>query len=134
MKKSFLGAGLSFPLAIDPRGRPLMTSAEEKIAQSIRIILGTARGERVMRPGFGCGIHDLVFASASTATHALIIHHVTEAITRWEPRVELTQVEISDADTREGQLLIGIQYRVISTNNEFNLVYPFYLQESGETS
>ena len=133
MALDFLGSGLSFPLEIDTRGRVLAAAAEEKVRQSVLIILGTAKGERVMRPEFGCGIHQLAFAPVSTATSALLTHHVTEALTRWEPRVELLDVDVSDHEAHLGRLLIGIRYRVISTNNEFNLVYPFYLQESGET-
>jgi len=80
-----------------------------------------------MRPDFGCGIYDFVFAPINTATIAMIESSIREALTAWEPRAELTKVDISTDEADEGKLLISIDYRVRSTNNEFNLVYPFYL-------
>ena len=124
--KEFLGAGVAFPIRLDA-GRIAMNSYEDHVRQSIRLILQTAKGERVMRPDFGCGIYDFVFAPINTATIAMIQSSIREALTAWEPRVELTKVDISTDDADEGKLLISIDYRVRSTNNEFNLVYPFYL-------
>ena len=108
-----------------------MASHEDDIKQSIRIIFGTAKGERVMRPDFGCGIHDMVFAALSMATLGQVETTVMEALTRWEPRIEVEAVKVSLDEAKEGRLLVGIDYRVRSTNNRFNLVYPFYLKEQG---
>ena len=103
---------------------------EESIRQSIRIILETARGERVMRPDFGCGIHERVFALNDSATRGIIEDEVREALLNWEPRIEVLDVE-ARAEGSEGQvLMINIEYKVRSTENRFNLVYPFYLNRS----
>lgn len=130
MAKDFLGEGWKFPVGVDSAGRIAMSKHEEDIRESIRIILSTAKGERVMRPDFGCGIHDFVFAVINTANIGLIEATVREALIRWEPRIELLAVKVSAENANVGQLLIGVDYRVRATNNEFNLVYPFYLTES----
>jgi phage baseplate assembly protein W len=127
--KAFLGRGWAFPVRLDAAGEIEMDGAEEDIRQSIRIILGTAPGERAMRPAFGCGIHDRVFAAVSMATIGEIETAVREALVNWEPRIEVESVRVSSEEIDRGRLLIGIGYRVRSTNNRFNLVYPFYLRE-----
>lgn len=142
----FLGRGWRFPPALE-LGHVAMSAHEAKVAEAIRIILGTARGERVMRPDFGCGIHELVFEAATEGTLALVRAAVREALLLWEPRVELLDVRIEQAPgraprrdlprgpdlppagARDGTLFIGIDYRVRSTNNEFNMVHPFYLRQ-----
>lgn len=124
---NFLGAGWQWPLAV-AEGRLAMARHEASIRQSIWIILATARGERVMRPDFGCGIHDLVFAVLSTATTSRAAAEVEQALQRWEPRIELLEVNAAADEEEPGQLLIEIDYRVRATNNRFNLVYPFYLE------
>lgn len=125
----FLGVGWSYPVRVDGNGGvSLETRHEEKIRQAIWIILATARGERVMRPDFGCGIHDLVFAVNSAGTAGRVAGEVREALVQWEPRIDLLDVK-AHADGQAGErLLIEIDYRVRSTNNRFNLVYPFYLE------
>ncbi len=129
MAKNFLGVGWKYPVKADYNGKIAMSQYEEDIKEAIWIILGTAKGERVMRPDFGCGIHDLVFASINTATVTLVENSVREALTLWEPRIELIKVEASTEYADTGKLLVSIDYRVRVTNNRFNLVYPFYLKE-----
>ena len=129
MAKEFLGVGWKFPVKTDLVGKIGLSQYEEDIGEAIRIILGTAKGERVMRPDFGCGIHDLVFAPINTATITLVENGVREALTVYEPRIELIRVEASTERADIGQLLVNIDYRVRATNNRFNLVYPFYLKE-----
>lgn len=129
MAKEFLGRGWSFPVAIDMGGQIRMSEYEEDIKEAIRIILGTAKGERVMRPDFGCGIHDLVFAPINNTTVMLVEKDVQDTLTQWESRIELLKVEATAERAGEGKLLISIDYRVRSTNHRFNLVYPFYLKE-----
>ncbi len=129
MAKDFLGAGWKYPVRTDADRKIAMSEYEEDIKEAIWIILGTAKGERVMRPDFGCGIHDLVFAPINTATVNLVENAVREALTLWEPRIELTKVEVSTEQADEGKLIVSIDYRVRTTNNRFNLVYPFYLKE-----
>jgi len=130
MQKDFRGRGWKFPVAVDlTSGKIAMPESDQDIRESIWIILSTAKGERVMRPDFGCGIHDLVFAPMNTSTLGLFESSVREALRIWEARVEVIDVNVSPDQAESGKLKINIQYRVRETNNEFNLVYPFYLTE-----
>jgi phage baseplate assembly protein W len=130
MAQEFLGVGWKFPVQVDSAGNIATSAFEQDIREAIRIILSTGKGERAMRPDFGCGIHEFVFDSMSTTTIGLIESSVREALIRWEPRIELLRLRVSTEAADVGQLLVGIDYRVRATNNEFNLVYPFYLTES----
>jgi phage baseplate assembly protein W len=125
--KAFLGAGWGFPVVRGPDGRFAAAAYEESIRQSIRIILSTARGERVMRPDFGCGLQELVFAVNDATTQGLAESEVEEALIRWEPRIKVERVRAEPAGERGEVLEIHVDYRVRSTDNRFNLVYPFYL-------
>jgi phage baseplate assembly protein W len=128
-QRDFLGRGWSMPVELDPRsGRVKRVEFEEDVRQSMRIILETAPGERVMRPDFGCGIHDLVFASLSASTIGRVDREVHEALLRLEPRIDVLSVQITP-DEAGSVLLINIEYEVRATNTAFNLVYPFYLQQ-----
>lgn len=129
MEKNFLGVGWKYPVYITVEGKIAKSEYEQDIKEAIWIILGTAKGERVMRPDFGCGIHDLVFTPINTATITLVENSVREALTIWEPRIELIKVEASSERSEEGKMLVSIDYRVRTTNNRFNLVYPFYIKE-----
>ena len=127
----FRGVGWRFPVKADREGSIDLARLDESIKESILLIVGTARGERAMRPTFGCGIHDLVFAPNDTTTAALVSFEVREALIDWEPRIEVLDIQVRP-DAEEGnKLLIHLQYRVRSTNNVFNLVYPFYLEKGG---
>jgi phage baseplate assembly protein W len=126
MEGDFLGRGWAFPIGPDHRGGIGMVAGEADIEQAIRIILETAPGERVMRPEFGCGLHDLVFAPNSPATAGLVAYHVQEALGRWEPRIEVEEIQVAPDPRRPTVLLIEIRYRIRSTNDVRNLVYPFY--------
>jgi uncharacterized protein len=128
--RAFLGVGWAFPLRL-AADRSVETAVyEEDIRESIRIILGTRRNERVMRPDFGAGLEDFVFESISTTTIELLKKRVEEALIDWEPRIDVEKVEVRD-ERAHGRLLIHLDYRVRSTNTHYNLVYPFYLQEGG---
>jgi hypothetical protein len=136
MSADFLGIGWAFPLQIDRNGDLIVSRYEDNIRESIKVILGTAKGERQMRPDFGCGIHELVFAMNNTATAGMASYHVEQALIRWEPRIELLKVEAYPELEAKGnvrapgaKLMINIEYRVIATNSIFNFVYPFYLTE-----
>jgi phage baseplate assembly protein W len=127
----FLGVGWEFPVSKDKTTQRMAVARyEESIRQSIRIILFTAKGERVMRPDFGCGIHELVFAPNGAATRGMAEHYVSEALLLWEPRIEVLQVRASAAGAHQEELRVSIDYRVRTTDNRFNLVYPFYLDRS----
>jgi len=127
MSASFLGIGWKFPVSLED-GAIDMAAYEESIRDSIWIILATARGERRMRPDFGCGIHDLVFAVHSGETSGRVASEVRQALILWEPRIDLIDVSARTDEAEPTRLLIQIEYRVRATNNRFNLVYPFYLE------
>jgi hypothetical protein len=128
--REYIGQGLAFPLQVNPRGEIAIASGDRDIEQSIRIILGTMIGERVMRPEFGCRIHELVFAPHNAATEGLAELYIREALDRWEPRIEVTGVETNDDLAHDGALLLEVKYRIRDTYHERSIVYPFYL--SGE--
>lgn len=132
MGDEFLGAGWKFPFIQGDSGEIALAYHEEDIREAIRIILGTAPGERVMRPDFGCGIHDFVFAPNTVRTHGLIRFRVEESLNRWEPRIDLISVKVGADSSQGSAILIEIEYRVKSTDSRFNLVYPFYLERGGE--
>jgi phage baseplate assembly protein W len=127
--ETFLGAGWSFPIRVGRDGRIVMSEYETDIKEAIWIILSTAKGERVMQPEFGCGIHEFVFSVIDTSSLTLIENSVKEALTIWEPRVDLAGVNASTEKVSEGKLMIEVEYIVRKTNNRFNMVYPFYLSE-----
>ena len=126
--KAFLGVGWGFPVELDSSREVSVVKYEDDIRQAIWIILGTAAGERVMRPDFGAGLQALVFEPINTTTMALVRQRVQEALTLWEPRIDNVTVQIT-AQPAQGRLMIDIHYRVRTTNTFYNLVYPFYLQE-----
>jgi uncharacterized protein len=129
MSKDFLGVGWKFPVGVESSGKIALSKYEDDIKEAILIILNTAKGERVMRPDFGCGIHDMVFQTINMSTLSVIEMNVREALTQYEPRIELINVNISTEQIDQGKLVISIDYNVRSTNNQFNVVYPFYLNE-----
>jgi hypothetical protein len=130
MAQSFLGSGWRFPIKVDGDGKIARAEYEESVRQSIWVILGTAKGERVMRPDFGCGIYDLVFEVNSPTTAAKVSHAVRDALLFFEPRIDVIDVEVRPGDDGT-TMLISIDYEVRATDNVFNLVYPFYLERSG---
>lgn len=131
---SFLGVGWDFSIndrthgiTLDPDGEIKLARHEESVRQSIWIILGTAKGERLMRPNFGCGIHNMVFSTNNSSVKGEIKNSVRNALVNYEPRITVQNIDINNDGNK---LEISINYEVIATNNVFNLVYPFYL-ESG---
>lgn len=131
-RKEWLGRGFGYPVRLDPEtGGVVASEFEQDIRESIQIILGTARGERVMRPDFGCGIHDLVFEVIDVATMTRVEVNVRESLTKYETRIELISVQSDPLLAAEGKLLIELEYRVRRTNQLGNLVYPFYFREGG---
>jgi uncharacterized protein len=128
MPQSFLGLGWSFPVAPDTSGALAIAAYDESVRQAVWIVLGTAKGERVMHPDFGCGIHDLVFELNTAATAGKVTKSVKEALLAFEPRIDLLDVQVQ-AQSSGDVLQISIDYRVRATNNTFNLVFPFYLEQ-----
>jgi phage baseplate assembly protein W len=129
MSDDFIGRGWHFPVRLDPRGSLNLVGGEEKIRQSIQIILGTAPGERQMRPGFGCGVHDLVFQPNTSALRALVVDKVRTALTMWEPRIDVVNVSAETSLEGRNYLVVRIGYRIRSNNAFHNMVYPFFLNE-----
>jgi len=128
--KSFLGRGWKFPITVNKKtGRIEMSEYEDDIKEAISIILQTRRGERVMLPEFGCDIHNFLFGLTDYTTLVQMESVVSDALVRWEPRI--TGIEVSAVPDRveDGRVNIAVKYTVRSTNNAFNLVYPFYLSE-----
>jgi phage baseplate assembly protein W len=123
----FVGAGWAFPLATDATGGIALVAHEGEIEQAIRLILGTACGERPMRPEFGCHIHDHVFGPATSATSGQIAYDVRQALERWEPRVEIHDVDVSFDAVESGTLYVDISYQIRGINDPRNLVFPFYV-------
>jgi uncharacterized protein len=134
MQDDLIGRGWNFPVKPDALGRLTFKGGEEKIRQSIWIILSTAPGERQMRPDFGCGIHDLVFQPNTAVLRGLVQNKVRDSLTRYEPRIDVTDVRVETPPEQRNYLLIRIDYRVRSNNSFFNLVYPFFLNEGAGES
>lgn len=131
--KAFLGVGWAFPVALDPAAQDVARAEyEEDIRQSIRIILETSPGERVMRPDFGSGLRDMVFEPVNYTTLALVKQRVEQALVLWEPRIDVREVKVTANGPVRNRLDIDIGYQVRATNTFYNLVYPFYLQEGRE--
>ena len=122
-----IGSGLAFPLAVDRRGSIALARDEQDIDQAIQLILGTAPGERPMRPEFGCGVHDFVFDSIDANTIGNMEEAIREALLRWEPRIDVRAVRFDASEAANGLLTIDITYEVRATNTSRNLVYPFYV-------
>ena len=132
MSDEFIGRGWAFPLRTDATGGIALVAREREIEEAIRLVLGTSPGERPMRPEFGCRIHDYVFASADGATASAIAAEVREAIRRWEPRVDVEDVQVS-FDARDAAVMyIDIKYAIRRTNDRRNLVFPFYVIPGGD--
>ncbi|MBE9519267.1 MAG: GPW/gp25 family protein [Bacteroidetes bacterium] len=129
MIEDFLGKGWKFPVHVNKAGKIEMSAYENDIEEAIWIILSTAKGERAMRPDFGCGIFDYIFASMNTSTITMMEASVREALVLWEPRIDISNVDVAPDSEEEGKLHISIDYRVKNTNNRFNLVFPFYMKE-----
>jgi uncharacterized protein len=130
MSKEFMGRGWKFPIEVDSAtGRIKQTQHEDDIAEAIRIIIWTDKGERLMRPDFGCGIERFLFEGNDDTTLHLIEAEIMDAIRMWEPRVHEVEVRVERDAANTEKLLIHVQYAVRTTNNLFNQVYPFYLYE-----
>ncbi|MFI7022288.1 GPW/gp25 family protein [Micromonospora sp. NPDC049900] len=127
MAEQFIGAGWAFPLRFDAGGGIALVNREREIVEAIRLILGTAPGERPMRPEFGCAIHDFVFAPADENTAGQVAFEVRAALDRWEPRIEVTDVLVGFDEVTAGTLYIDLRYVLRGTNDPRNLVFPFYV-------
>jgi phage baseplate assembly protein W len=123
----FIGRGISFPLRVDQSGSIALAEGGDGIDASIRMALSTAPGERVMRPQFGCRIWDLLFEPVNANTLGLMAEAVRDALSQWEPRIEVEDVEVEPDPASPARVVIRIVYRMRATNDRRNLVYPFYV-------
>ena len=131
MSTSFLGTGWSFPPSFDDvTGKLAMTSDVEDIERSLKILLDTRRGERVMLPGYGCNLDVLLFEPITITLISYITDMFKTAIIYYEPRIKLDKLTVSPDEALEGRILISLDYTVKSTNSRFNYVYPFYKNEN----
>ncbi|MBK6324568.1 MAG: GPW/gp25 family protein [Chloroflexi bacterium] len=127
MTTNIIGQGWAFPPKIGPQGGFALTHDQNELDQAIRIILMTAPGQRVMRPTFGCRLHDLLFAPNNNHTAVLARRYVEEALGMWEPRIRVHTVAAYADPDEAARLLIEITYEIKATNDRRSLVYPFYL-------
>jgi len=129
-----IGSGLAFPLRVDAHGGLALSHQDQDVEEAIAVIVGTAPGERPMRPEFGCGIHDYVFETIDSRAIGRIEYEVRLALERWEPRIEVLDVSVDSSFADRGELLIEILYSLQATNDMRNLVYPFYVIPAEETA
>jgi phage baseplate assembly protein W len=122
-----VGRGWSFPPQIDVQGGVSLVGEVNEIEQAIKIILLTSPGQRVMRPTFGCRIHELVFAPNNSATAAQAVRFVEDALNMWEPRIDLLEVEAYPDKEQDNNLIININFAIKATSDKRSLVFPFYL-------
>jgi phage baseplate assembly protein W len=127
--RAFLGNGFAFPLQIGAGGGFVFAAYEADIEQSVFGILSTAKGERVMVPDFGCGMHDLVFSPNTSTQAGAVASEVREALVRWEPRIDVDDINVSIGGDQGQVLLIRIDYRIRSNNAFYNVVYPFFIRD-----
>ena len=128
----FLGVGWSFPVCVDARGRIALARGERDIEQAIRMILMTPVGQRIMRPEFGCRIHEYLFASADGETASAIGAEVRASLRRWEPRIDVEDVVVTIDRVSPALLYIDVRYVIKATNDRRNLVFPFYVIPGGD--
>lgn len=131
-QKAFLGVGWSFPPCTGTDGGTVVAQYEKDVEQAVRIIIGTDRGERVMRPDFGAGLRSFVFGPLNQTMIQRVRTRVQESLIKWEPRIDVESVVVSVNSSERNKLLVAVTYRVRSTNTRNNLVYDFYLQEGAQ--
>lgn len=131
-KNKIIGSGFAFPMQIDALGGAELSSDDENIRQSMMCIIGTAPGERMMRPTFGCAIHDILFEPNTAVTAAKIEYEVKRSLTEFEPRIGDVEVSAHPDDSEQSRMNVTISYTIRKTNTKANLVYPFYLRKEGE--
>ena len=132
---SFLGSGWSFPPSFNAQTRRVeMTTDETDIEASLKILLGTTAGERMLHPTYGLNLQELLFEPMTTTMQTLFKDRVKTTLLVYEPRIEILSIDLDTRVLIEGKLLLILEYAVRSTNSRFNLVYPFYLNDGNEVS
>jgi hypothetical protein len=127
VSNTIIGSGWRFPIEVDGRGGIALSRGDDEIEEAIELILSTPLGLRLMRPAFGCRIHELVFAPMNAGTFTAARHFVEEALGMWEPRIDVAEVRCAPVETHQGAVLkITVDYRIRATHDERSLVWPFY--------
>jgi phage baseplate assembly protein W len=130
---SFLGTGWGFPPSFEAqRGGVVMASDEDDIEQSLKILLSTRLGERIMLPDYGCNLEDLLFSPMDLTLKTFVRDQIQTAILYHEPRIDPIKVDFSESNDLEGELLILVEYIIRATNSRKNMVFPFYKGEGTE--
>ncbi len=127
--RAYLGEGLAFPLRVTAHGRIATARAEAKIEQAVWLIIATATGERVMRPTWGCGVHDMLFEPSNPAARDRLVDQVRAALTDQEPRIAVLDVSVESAASDPSAALIRVDYRINENNAITSLVYPYFVTE-----
>lgn len=131
--QSFLGRGWSFPPEFNRESKAVkMLEDEEDIRSSLHVLLSTRPGERIMVPGYGCNLDELLFSPLNLTTKTYVVDLIRTAILYYEPRIDVNKIEIVQTDAFHGVLLIQIEYTIRATNSRMNMVYPFYKEEGSE--
>lgn len=126
---SYLGTGWSFPPSFSKPLGAAMSKDVQDIEESLKILLGTAIGERFLNPKFGFNLSSLMFESMTTTLKTFVTSLIERAILYYEPRIDLHRVELNDQGQNEGRLEIVIEYSVRATSSRFTFVYPIYLDQ-----
>ncbi|HET7487970.1 MAG TPA: GPW/gp25 family protein [Acidimicrobiales bacterium] len=126
MAEEFVGAGIAFPMKFDSTGALALVSDDQEIREAIRLVLGTAYGERPMRPEFGCAIHDMVFAPSNPDTAGRVAYEVRRSLERWEPRIDVESVDVTFDSEDASIMYVAVTYSIRGSNDPRNLVFPFY--------
>lgn len=128
-EKTFLGTGWSFPPTFSPdEGTVEMVSNTLDILQSLKVLVSTLPGERILLPDYGCNLTPLVFENITAGLFTKIKDIISNAIIKCEPRINLIDVYFTEGN-QEGQLNIEIDYVIRTTNSRQNFVFPYYLNE-----
>ena len=127
MASEFVGSGWAFPLRTDSRGSIALVTDDQEVQEAMRLVIGTAFGERPMRPEFGCAIHDLIFDPSDVTTAGRMAYEVRASLERWEPRIEVVDVFVSFDDYDPSTVYIDVTYTIRGSNDPRNLVFPFYV-------
>lgn len=126
MAQELVGRGIAFPMRVSTTGGLATVTDDDEIRESIRLVLGTAYGERPMRPEYGCGIHDFVFSPSNATTAGRVAYEVRQSLERWEPRIAVDDVRVTFDSEDTAVMYIAVSYAVRGTNDPRNLVFPFY--------
>lgn len=129
MNREYLGTGLQFPLGVDRFGKLALSSGEQRVEESVALVLGTRLGERMMLPRFGCGAHDQLFDGNDGTAVGILKFAVREALSLHESRIDVLDVDVDPSTVSPSLVVVRISYRIRANNAIGNIVHPFYINE-----